>query len=285
MDFSILWLIFVVGSMVAATIAFFVVIPSRIRKMPLDMREAAWRRYKKRVHLASLGWNLGLLVMALIIGHFWLGTLAFLGIGILSASYMFSRIQSWSADKAYNETAKEALFVFVFAVMATITVNIVNIEHAAAEAKEKEYDQSVVYHLDADNHKLEGDTVTYPITNLRVSSTGDTYSWVERKSDGTLAVQTVKKVADERFEVVIKDDLPSTDTQARVERTAEYKVKGSDIAAERKVCAEKYETGHRIFHILPECKKLGQTVAKFTKARTVIHIPAGSADKTLPLVD
>ena len=283
MDFSILWLIFVVGSLVAATIAFFVVIPSRIRKMPLDMREAAWRQNKKRVHLASLGWNLGLLVMALIIGHFWLGTLAFLGIGVLFASYMFSRIQSWSADKAYNETAKDALFVFVFAVMATISVNIINIGHAAAEAKEKEYDQSVVYHLDADNRKLEGDTTTYPITNLRVSSQGNTYSWVERKSDGTLVVQTIEKVSDERFEIVIKDDLPATDTQARVERTAEYKVKGSDITAGRKACAEKYETGHRIFHILPECNKLGQTVAKFTKARTVIHIPAGSTERLLPV--
>lgn len=283
MDFSILWLIFVVGSMVAATIAFFVVIPSRIRKMPLDMREAAWRRNKKRVHLASLGWNLGLLVMALIIGHFWLGTLAFLGIGVLFASYMFSRIQSGPADKAYNETAKDALFVFVFAVMATITVNIINIEHAAAEAKEKEYDQSVVYHLDADNRKLEGDATTYPITNLRVSDQGNTYSWVERKSDGTLVVQNIKKVSDERFEIVIKDDLPATDTQARVERTAEYKVKGSDIAAGRKACAEKYETGHRIFHILPECNNLGQTVAKFTKARTVIHIPAGSTERLLPV--
>lgn len=283
MDFSILWLIFVVGSMVAATIAFFVVIPSRIRKMPLDMREAAWRRNKKRVHLASLGWNLGLLVMALIIGHFWLGTLAFLGIGVLFASYMFSRIQSGPADKAYNETAKDALFVFVFAVMATITVNIINIEPAAAEAKEKEYDQSVVYHLDADNRKLEGDATTYPITNLRVSDQGNTYSWVERKSDGTLVVQNIKKVSDERFEIVIKDDLPATDTQARVERTAEYKVKGSDIAAGRKACAEKYETGHRIFHILPECNNLGQTVAKFTKARTVIHIPAGSTERLLPV--
>lgn len=283
MDFSILWLIFVVGSMVAATITFFIVIPSRIRKMPLDMREAAWRRNKKRVFLASLGWNLGLLVMAFIIGHFWLGALAFLGIGWLFASYMLSRIQSDPADKAYNKTGKDALFFFVFAVMATISVNIINIEHAKAEADEMAYDQSVVYHLDADNHKLEGDTTTYPITNLRVSSTGDTYSWVERKSDGTLAVQTVKKVADERFEVVIKDDLPSTDTQARVERTTEYKVKGSDIAAGQKACAEKYETGHRIFHILPECNKLGQTVAKFTKARTVIHIPAGSTERLLPV--
>lgn len=69
------------------------------------------------------------------------------------------------------------------------------------------------------------------------------------------------------------------DTEARVERIVEYKVKGAEVAAGKEVCAVNDGYGYnRFFHALPECGE-GKTRAEFSKSRTIIHIPAGSMDK------
>lgn len=66
------------------------------------------------------------------------------------------------------------------------------------------------------------------------------------------------------------------DTEPRVERTLEYKVKSEDINAGKEVCVEKRFDG--LFSPLPACDK-DKTEGKLIKTRTVIHIPAGSFDK------
>ena len=76
--------------------------------------------------------------------------------------------------------------------------------------------------------------------------------------------------------------MPATDTEARVERITEYKVKGADIAAGKDACAQKYDL-ENLFNGLPECDE-GMTHARFVKTRVIIHVPAGSADRMLPVV-
>lgn len=113
---------------------------------------------------------------------------------------------------------------------------------------------------------------------------GDTYRWVERHSDGALVTQVVKKGSANKSSsgVIVKDDLPAADTEARVERITEYKVKGADIAAGKKLCAYKSDL-ENLFNGLPECGD-GMTPARFVKTQVIIHVPAGSADKMLPVV-
>lgn len=103
---------------------------------------------------------------------------------------------------------------------------------------------------------------------------------MERKEEGNLTTRTVQKVPDERYEIIVKDDLPATDTEPRVERTVEYKVKSEDISAGKEPCAMSYDNKEIVNH-LPACDK-GKTHAQFTKARTIVHIPAGSIDKMVP---
>ena len=123
--------------------------------------------------------------------------------------------------------------------------------------------------------------VTAPISNLRTNSDGDIYSWLERQPDGILLPRTVKRVNDGRYEVTIKDDLPATDTEARVERTVEYKVKSEDVNVGKEICDTTYSSSDPFINTLPKCDE-GMTSARFQKARTVIHIPAGSAEKMVP---
>lgn len=171
------------------------------------------------------------------------------------------------------------LLMFAFIPAMTILGN---------EAKEKKlvetakFDQTVTYHLDANEHKLEGETITYPINSLRSNANGDTYTWLERKEDGALVTRTVQKVNDDRYEVTLKDDLPATDTEARVERIVEYQVKSRDIAAGKEACISKYTPDG--FGLYPSCEDESET-AKFAKTRTIIHIPAGSVDKMVPVTN
>lgn len=151
------------------------------------------------------------------------------------------------------------------------------------ETENAKYNQTITYHIDANNHPLEGENRTYPITSLRTNRQGTSYSWIERTKDGTLTTRTIQKVSDEQYELTIKDDLPATDTEPRVERTVEYQVKGEEVTAGKEPCTEKYSRGD--LGTLPTCNpnNPNQTEARFTKTQTTIHIPAGSADKTITI--
>ena len=143
----------------------------------------------------------------------------------------------------------------------------------ALKTENDAYNQTTTTHLDPNNQKLEGETHTYPITSLRTNRQGTSYSWIEH----TRTVGT----PDERYEVTLKDDLPTTDTEPRVERTIEYQTKGEEVATGKEPCIEKNSKGD--IGTLPTCNpnNPNQTGARFIKTRTVIHIPAGSADKTI----
>ena len=186
----------------------------------------------------------------------------------------------YDPEEAYVKAGLGAIILLLmFALIPAMTI-------LGNEAKEKKlvetakFDQTITYHLDANEHKLEGETITYPINSLRSNASGDTYTWLERKEDGALVTRTVQKVNDDRYEVTLKDDLPATDTEARVERIVEYQVKSADAAAGKDMCISKYETED--FGLYPRCDSDAAN-AKFAKARTVIHIPAGSVDKMVPV--
>jgi hypothetical protein len=188
----------------------------------------------------------------------------------------------YDPEEAYVKAGLGAIILLLmFALIPAMTIlgNEANAKKLTENAK---FDQTITYHLDANEHKLEGETVTYPINSLRSNSNGDTYTWLERKEDGALVTRTVQKVNDDRYEVTLKDDLPATDTEARVERIVEYQVKSRDIAAGKEACISKYTPDG--FGLYPSCNDGAETV-KFAKTRTIIHIPAGSVDKMVPVIN
>lgn len=188
-----------------------------------------------------------------------------------------------------NDTALSAYFKIVtggtgiFLTLTTLTCIPAASDRIdyALKTENDAYNQTTTIHLDPNNQKLEGETHTYPITSLRTNRQGTSYSWIEHTKNGTLTTRTVQKTPDERYEVTIKDDLPATDTEPRVERTVEYQIKGEEVATGKEPCIEKNSKGD--IGTLPTCNpnNPNQTEARFIKTRTVIHIPAGSADKTI----
>lgn len=190
-----------------------------------------------------------------------------------------------AADSACDE--EEAYLYSIFSAMIYFAVPLLLVPLAGLQEQQKaenaRYDQTVTFHLDANENKVDTENYSYPVNSLRTNNTGNTYTWVERKEDGNLTTRTVQKVPDERYEIIVKDDLSATDTEPRVERTVEYKVKSEDISAGKEPCAMSYDNKEIVNH-LPACDK-GKTHAQFTKARTIIHIPAGSIDKMVPVTN
>jgi hypothetical protein len=290
MDFALIWLSFIIASVLATFVAFSLVVPSRIRKKPVDEREAAYKRARSWLVKAQLLWGAVVGMTGLAIGNHGLvltGLIAFGWAPIVHRSSEISipgRLVKGDIASKYKDSVLGVLALFAgVALMSVFTMQtMARIERH--EAEEAAYNQVVTYHLDADGHKLEGDILSYPVSNLGTSISGDTYRWVERHSDGTLVTQVVKRTSANKssFGVIVKDDLPAADTEARVERITEYKVKGADIAAGKKLCAYKSDL-ENLFNGLPECGD-GMTRARFVKTQVIIHVPAGSADKMLPVV-
>lgn len=229
----------------------------------------------------------GTCILALFISAFILknGLLAVVGfialiVAVVGGIFVFASPCNSLKEAYIKAGAGTAIALFAFAVVPA--GSHLNAEKAAGqEAERAAYHQPVTYYLDANGHKLEGDTHTYPINSLRSNTSGDTYTWVERKEDGTLATRSVQKVNDDRYEVALKDDLPATDTEARVERIVEYQVKGDAIAAGKDMCIATYASED--FGLYPRCDSKSAN-AKFAKARTIIHIPAGTVEKMVPVV-
>lgn len=287
MDFAYIWIGFAILSLATTGIVYAWVIPTRISKLPEPEQEATCNRSRKRFYYVQLVWLTAVLATGIIISNIGLILFSIFGFCwtyLAFAIYFFYKsdeIDKMDARQRYKENVKDVVLLFVFAVITGVVALCINADNAAREAENAQYDQVATYHLNTDGNKLEGEPRTLPISNLRTSNNGYTYSWLERKTDGSLVPVSVNRENNDLFEVTLKDDLPATDTEARVERIVDYKVKGADVAAGKEICGVKDAYGYdRFFHALPACED-GKTAAKFIKSYTIIHIPAGSAEKIL----
>lgn len=196
---------------------------------------------------------------------------------VLLIAFFCAADSACDEEEAYLYSIFSAMIYFAVPLLLVLLAGLQEQQKAEREAENTQYNQTVTFYLDANENKVDTENYSYTVNSLRANNTGNTYTWVERKEDGNLTTRTVQKVPDERYEIILKDDLPATDTEPRVERTVEYKVKSEDVNAGKEPCALSYDNKEIANH-LPSCDK-NKTHAQFTKARTIIHIPAGSIDK------
>lgn len=204
------------------------------------------------------------------------------GIFVFAAGVLFLvlLIAFFFAVDCAGDDGEEAYIYSLVATMIYFAVVMLFVLLAGLQEEQKienaRYDRTVTFHLDANENKVDTENYSYPVNSLRTNNAGNTYTWVERKDDGNLTTRTVQKVPDAKYELTIKEDLPTSDTEPRVEHSLEYKVKSEDTNAGKEVCVKKRFEG--LFSPLPECDK-DKTEGKLIKSRTIIHIPAGSFDK------
>lgn len=186
-------------------------------------------------------------------------------------------------EEAYLYSLFAAMIYFAVVMLFVFLAGLQEQQKADQEAENAQYNQTVTFYLDANENKVDTENYSYPVNSLRTNNTGNTYTWVERKADDNLTARTVQKVPDSTYEVILRDDLPATDTEARVERSVEYQVKGEEVNAGKEPCASRYDS-KELTNYLPACDK-DKTRARLTKVRTIIHIPAGSIDKVVPVTN
>lgn len=182
-----------------------------------------------------------------------------------------------------GEKAENTYLAGLLYLTALLLVGMVAVMVNGEKAEDAKFTQPVTHYVDADDRKIEGETHAYPISNLRINPEGTTYRWVEKRSDGTLTTRKVHKGAlDKPMEVAVKDDLPATDTEARVERRYEYALNPEGIAAGHKECISPISYEKADVTLYDSCVR--NVTVKFVRAETIIHVPAGSAEKAVPVV-
>ena len=182
-----------------------------------------------------------------------------------------------------TQKAENTYLTGLIYLVALLLVGMVAAMVNGEKAEDAKFTQPVTHYVDADNRKMEGETHAYPISNLRINPEGTTYRWVEKRSDGTLATRKVYKGSlNEPVEVTVKDDLPATDMEARVERRYEYALNPEEIAAGHKECISPISYEKADVALYGSCAR--NVTVKFVRAETIIHIPAGSAEKAVPVV-
>lgn len=275
------WLTAVIVTGVIFIIIFWGIVPRKINSKQQG-REAKLKAWKKAINWATyfmLTCALATLIYS-VISNNWLPST--MSLGAFAATFLLTvlLIPSDGMDGDSSETyvgfTGFAAFYFLLLTLASTAPILAAQKATEQNTEEAKYDKTITYYMDGSDHLLEGDTHTYPVSSLRSNRAGTSYSWVERTNDGTLTTRTADKPRDAKYELTIKEDLPATDTEPRVERTLEYKVKSEDTNAGKEVCVEKRFEG--LFSPLPECDK-DKTEGKLIKSRTIIHIPAGSFDK------
>lgn len=178
--------------------------------------------------------------------------------------------------------------LFITALLLLIVWSVWFIIEMRKEARVEEadnalYTHTVTYYLNADGNIMEGGNTSYPISNLRTNATGARYRWIGRKKDGTLVTQTARIRNKPEYEVTLKDDLPATDKEARIEHIVEYQVKGADLEAGKELCV--LDSYYDPFDLFPVRGNMEESNARFLKSRIIIHIPTGSAETMLPIVN
>lgn len=286
MDFAYIWMGIAILSIVTLLVADIGFVTPRIDKLPEEEQGAAYDSARKKLAVAVTIWSVLVGILGSIVGNLLLvyATPLFLGVAFLVYVGIVATTQEDTTEVPTETYYREGLRLVGGMLMLTMFICLFPIAFKADQAEEAKYDQTVIYHIDSTSRKINDGDVTAPISNLRTNIDGDTYRWLERQPDGTLQLRTVKRVNDGRYEVTIKDDLPATDTEARVERTVEYKVKSEDVNAGKEICDTTYSSSDPFINTLPKCEE-GMTSARFQKAHTIIHIPAGSAEKMVPVTN
>ena len=276
------WLTAVITTGIIFIIIFWGIVPRKInsKQQGREAKLKAWKNATNWVAYFMLTCALATLIYS-IISNNWLPTgmtlAAFISTCLLSILVIpFDRLGDGDSSGYYVGFTGFVAFHFLVLTFISVAPVLAAQKDAEQNAEEAKYDKTITYYMDGNNHLLEGGAHTYPVSSLRSNRAGTSYSWVERTNDGIITTRTVDKPRDAKYELTIKEDLPATDTEPRVERTLEYKVKSEDTNAGKEVCVEKRFDG--LFSPLPECDK-DKTEGKLIKSRTIIHIPAGSFDK------
>lgn len=164
------------------------------------------------------------------------------------------------------------------ALLATL-VGAVEPRTPPAPTPEPTFDKTITVHSDYDGRRLDDNTPGTPVTNITItqkSSHTVTYLWVEHQSNGELTTRT-----NNTRPVTIVEDLPETDTEARVTYTQQYLVDSAALAEGKPLCSAHGTLSPPQGQTCEGGKVTAKPEKGYGEITATIHVPKGKAEQLI----
>jgi hypothetical protein len=137
------------------------------------------------------------------------------------------------------------------------------------------FDKTITVQSDYDGRRLDDNTPGIPVTNITISQKahqGATYMWVERQPNGELTTRTTNTRP-----VTIIEDLPETDTEAKVTYTQNYLVDSAALAEGKPLCSAHGTLSPPKGQFCEGGKVTAKPEKGYGEITATIHVPKGKA--------
>lgn len=148
-----------------------------------------------------------------------------------------------------------------------------------APTPEPTFDKTITVHSDYDGRRLDDNTPGTPVTNITItqkSSHAVTYLWVEHQSNGELTTRT-----NNTRPVTIIEDLPETDTEARVTYTQQYLVDSAALTEGKPLCSAHGTLSPPKGKTCEGGKVTAKPEKGYGEITATIHVPKGKAEQLI----
>lgn len=141
------------------------------------------------------------------------------------------------------------------------------------------FDKTITVHSDYDGRRLDDNTPGTPVTNITITQKahqGATYMWVEHQPGGELTTRT-----NNTRPVTIVEDLPETDTEARVTYTQQYLVDSAALAEGKPLCSAHGTLSPPQGQTCEGGKVTAKPEKGYGEITATIHVPKGKAEQLI----
>lgn len=140
-------------------------------------------------------------------------------------------------------------------------------------------DKTITIQSDYDGRRLDDNTPGIPVTNITINQKphqGATYMWVEHQPNGELTTRTTNTRP-----VTIIEDLPETDTEARVTYTQTYLVDSAALAEGKPLCSAHGTLSPPKGQFCEGGKVTAKPEKGYGEITATIHVPKGKAEQLI----
>lgn len=169
--------------------------------------------------------------------------------------------------------------IMVVTALVAILAGAVEPSTPPTPTPEPTFDKTITVHSDYDGRRLDDNTPGTPVTNITItqkSSHAVTYLWIEHQSNGELTTRT-----NNTRPVTIVEDLPETDTEARVTYTQQYLVDSAALAEGKPLCSAHGTLSPPQGQTCEGGKVTAKPEKGYGEITATIHVPKGKAEQLI----
>lgn len=169
--------------------------------------------------------------------------------------------------------------IMVVTALVAILAGAVEPRTPPAPTPEPTFDKTITIQSDYDGRRLDDNTPGIPVTNITITQKahqGATYMWIEHQPTGELTTRT-----NNTRPVTIVEDLPETDTEAKVTYTQQYLVDSAALAEGKPLCSAHGTLSPPQGQTCEGGKVTAKPEKGYSEITATIHVPKGKAEQLI----